>query len=62
MKLIIPDQNTNLGMLFRTFIIGILIYILKAKWVSPKAIFMFRFSRTYIFIIWTYEADVCSVI
>ena len=38
---VIPGQHTNLGRLFRSFTIGILICILKAKWVYSQAIFYF---------------------
>ena len=38
---VIPGQHRNLGRLFRSFTIGILICILKAKWVYSQAIFIF---------------------
>ena len=58
---VIRDQHTNLGWLFKSFTIGILICILKAKWVYSQAIFIFIYlflPRTYTLIIQTYELDV----
>ena len=44
-ELIILGQHTNLGKLFRSFTLSILICILKAKWAYPKAIFIFYFTK-----------------